>query len=112
MSKVKTVFFGTPEFARHHLAVLAEDSRYEVVGVVTQPDRPAGRKMKLQKSPVKVLSELLGIPVISPESMKSSEAIEQVKSFGAEAAVVVAYGQILTQELLDIFPGKIVNVVV
>lgn len=110
MSRVRTVFLGTPDIARHCLEAMIKDEHFEIVGVVTQPDRPAGRKMQLQPSPVKQLVQPLGIPVISPESVNTPEALQQIADWRAEVAVVVAFGQILKKEFLAMFPEKVVNV--
>lgn len=111
MSKVRVCFLGTPEFAVTSLKALLEDAHYEVVGVVTQPDRPAGRKLQLTPSPVKVLAQAHGLKVLSPESLKADQAaVEEIKTWGAEVGVVVAFGQILTQSFLDSFPFGCVNV--
>lgn len=93
------------------LKALLEDEHYEVVGVVSQPDRPAGRKMQLTPSPVKALALSRGLPVLTPESLrKDPESVEQIRAWRAEVAVVVAFGQILTQSFLDMFPFGAVNV--
>lgn len=111
MSKVRVCFLGTPEFAVTSLKALLEDEHYEVVGVVTQPDRPAGRKLQLTPSPVKVLAQAHGLKVLSPESLKNDPAVNaEIKSWAAEVGVVVAFGQILTQEFLDSFRFGCVNV--
>jgi methionyl-tRNA formyltransferase len=111
MSRIRACFLGTPGFAEVHLKSLIEDSNFEVVGVVTQPDRPAGRNLQLTPSPVKVLAQKNGIEVLTPESLKREpEAFEKVKSWKAEIAIVVAFGQILTQEFLDSFKYGAVNV--
>ncbi len=111
MSIVRVCFLGTPDFAAQHLQTLLNDSHYEVVGVVTQPDRPAGRKMQLTPSPVKVLAQSKNIPIITPENLrKEPEAFEIVKSWKAEVAVVVAFGQILSTEFLNSFNYGAVNV--
>jgi methionyl-tRNA formyltransferase len=110
VSVIRIAFLGTPEFARYHLESLLADSHFVVVGVVTQPDRPSGRHMHLTPSPVKKLAEAHGLKVISPESIKSQEALDEIASWKAEAAVVVAYGQIVPQKFLDLFPLKVVNV--
>lgn len=89
---------------------MIKDSHFEVVGVVTQPDRPAGRKLQLQPSPVKQLVLPLGIPVLSPENVNTPEVLAEIEALRAEVAVVVAFGQILKQPLLDLFPAKIVNI--
>lgn len=111
MSKVRVCFLGTPEFAVTSLQALLDDEHFEVVGVVTQPDRPAGRKMQLTPSPVKSLALSRGLPVLTPESLrKEPESVEQIRAWRAEVAVVVAFGQILTQAFLDMFPFGAVNV--
>jgi methionyl-tRNA formyltransferase len=89
---------------------LVEDSHFEVVGVVSQPDRPAGRQMKLQESEVAEYARSQGLKVLKPESAKAPEFLESIKKWGAECAVVVAYGQILNREFLKLFPKKVVNV--
>lgn len=111
MSRVRVCFLGTPDFAVTALKALLEDSHYEVVGVVTQPDRPAGRKLQLTPSPVKVLAMNHGLIVESPESLKTNpEVVEQIRQWKAEVAVVVAFGQILTEEFLQMFPFGAVNI--
>lgn len=106
--KIRTVFLGTPEIARNCLAALFESGRFEIVGVVSQPDRPAGRKMQLQPSAVKKLALEKSVEVITPEKM-TPDAIEKVRGWKAECAIVVAFGQILPQSFLDLLPGNIVN---
>lgn len=111
MSSVRVCFLGTPHFAEVHLAALLKDARFQVVGVVTQPDRPAGRKMQLTPSPVKTLALQHNLPVVTPENLrKEPEVFEVIKSWQAEVAVVVAFGQILSQEFLDSFKFGAVNV--
>ncbi len=111
MSKIRVCFLGTPVFALSCLKAIVEDDHYEVVGIITQPDRPAGRKMILTPSPVKVFALSHHIPVISPESLKKETLIyDEVRKWRAEVAVVVAYGQILSQAFLDLFPLGAVNV--
>lgn len=111
MSRIRVCFLGTPSFAEVHLQCLLNDPRFEVVGVVSQPDRPAGRNLQLTPSPVKVLAQKNGIEVITPEKLKSEPSeFEKIKSWNADVAVVVAFGQILTQEFLDSFKFGAVNV--
>lgn len=111
MSVVRVCFLGTPDFAAKHLQTLLDDDHYIVVGVVTQPDRPSGRKMQLTPSPVKELALKNNLPVITPENLrKEPEVFEQIKSWQAEVAVVVAFGQILSQDFLDSFTFGAVNV--
>lgn len=98
---LKIIFAGTPEFAETSLAALLA-SRHEVCAVYTQPDRPAGRGRKLTASPVKLLAQRHGIQVLQPLSLKPVEQHEILRSFNADVMVVVAYGLILPQPLLDI----------
>jgi len=108
VSLIRIAFLGTPEFARFQLESLIKEKKFQVVGVITQPDRPSGRKMHLKASPVKILAEEHKIPVLTPE--KVIDVLEIIKAWRAEAAIVVAFGQILTQSFLDLFPLKVVNV--
>ncbi len=110
MSKVRVVFLGTPEFAVSCLKAMYEDEHIELVGVVTQPDRPAGRKMQLQPSAVKNFCVNQGIRVISPDSVNTEIILNTIESWSAEIAVVVAFGQLLTEKFLKIFPLGAVNV--
>lgn len=111
MSVVRVCFLGTPEFAAVALKRLLSDDHYQVVGVVTQPDRPSGRKLQLTPSPVKKLALENNLPVLTPESLrKDPAAVETIKSWKAEVAVVVAFGQILDQAFLDTFQYGCVNV--
>ncbi len=91
---------GTPDFAVPSLAELIA-SGHEVVAVYSQPPRPKGRGQKLTPSPVHAFAETMGLPVFTPESMKSAEAIETFRSLDVDAACVVAYGQILKTEVLE-----------
>ncbi len=96
----KIVFMGTPEFAVPTLKLLIEN--HEVIGVVTQPDRPAGRNNKLRPSPVKEVAIEAGIPVFQPKRLRNPEAIEELKQWDADFHVVVAFGQILPPAVLDL----------
>ncbi|WP_144963798.1 methionyl-tRNA formyltransferase [Pseudomonas sp. DE0010] len=98
---MRIVFAGTPEFAAEHLKALL-DSPYEVVAVYTQPDRPAGRGQKLMPSAVKALAVAHDIPVMQPPSLRNAEAQAQLAALAPDLMVVVAYGLILPQAVLDI----------
>ncbi|MCG9598684.1 methionyl-tRNA formyltransferase [Vibrio sp. Isolate25] len=101
MSKpLKIVFAGTPDFAARHLAALLS-SEHEVIAVYTQPDRPAGRGKKLTASPVKNIALEHDIPVYQPENFKSNEAKQELADLNADLIVVVAYGLLLPQAVLD-----------
>jgi len=97
---LRIIFAGTPDFAAQHLAGLLS-SEHEVVGVFTQPDRPAGRGNKLTPSPVKAPAEQHAIPVFQPKSLRPVENQQLVAELGADVMVVVAYGLILPQAVLD-----------
>lgn len=110
MSRVRVLFLGTPEFAVASLRRLIDDEHFEVVAVVSQPDRPSGRKMQLKASPVKELALAHGLTVFTPETVNTDEFRALIASLGAESAAVVAFGQILGQKFLDLFPRGCVNV--
>ena len=97
---MRLAFMGTPEFAVPSLAELIA-SGHEIVAVYSQPPRPKGRGQKLTPSPVHAFAESMGLPVFTPESMKTAEAIEVFQSLDLDAACVVAYGQILKPAVLD-----------
>ncbi len=101
MSKpLKIVFAGTPDFAARHLAALLS-SEHEIIAVYTQPDRPAGRGKKLTASPVKNIAVEHGIAVYQPENFKSDQAKQELADLNADLMVVVAYGLLLPQAVLD-----------
>ena len=110
MSRVRSVFLGTPEFAVTCLKALLDDDHFEIVGVVTQPDRPSGRKMLLSPSPVKSFALARQLRVMSPESINRDLILQEVQKWGAEVAIVVAFGQIVSQKFLDSFRFGAVNV--
>ena len=98
---LRLIFAGTPDFAAIHLKALIEQGKHNIVGVYTQPDRPAGRGKKLQASPVKQLAEEAGITVYQPLNFKEAPAREELAALNADLMVVVAYGLILPQVILD-----------
>ena len=101
----RVLFLGTPDFALPSLKTINRHTN--LVGVITQPDRPFGRKMHLRPSPVSQLSSDLRVPVFKCES--PSNILGEIKTLKADCTLVVAYGQILTQEFLDIFPQGVIN---
>ncbi|BCB06723.1 methionyl-tRNA formyltransferase [Vreelandella venusta] len=101
MSQLRVVFAGTPDFAASSLAAVLE-SQHQVVAVYTQPDRPAGRGRKLTPSPVKQLAVEHGLPVYQPASLKGTDAQAELAALNADVMVVVAYGLLLPQAVLDI----------
>ncbi len=98
---MKIIFAGTPEFAASALAAIL-DAGHEVALVLTQPDRPAGRGMNMQASPVKQLAESRNIPVFQPPSLKDAVTQERIAAVTADAMVVAAYGLLLPQAVLDL----------
>lgn len=98
---LRIVFAGTPEFAAEHLKALL-NSPYEIVAVYTQPDRPAGRGQKLMPSPVKQLAQENNIQVLQPPTLRNAEAQAELAALQPDLMVVVAYGLILPQAVLDI----------
>ena len=108
MSKLKTIFMGTPDFAVPCLEVL--QAKTEVLAVITQPDRPKGRGHNLQASPVKQKALEYNLPVLQPEKIKTEEFTAELERLQPDLIVVVAFGQILSQRILDIPPLGCVNV--
>lgn len=106
---MRVVFWGTPEFALPSLRALTEEG-HDVVAVVTQPDRPAGRGRRVRPSPVKSLALEEGIPVLTPERPRGEAFLEELRALEPEISVVVAYGHILRPEVLDLPARGSVNV--
>nr|WP_072514201.1 methionyl-tRNA formyltransferase [Ndongobacter massiliensis] len=106
---MKIIFLGSPEFAVPSLRALAEANDIEVSLVVSQPDRQRTRR-KTTPTPVKACAESLGIPVITPEKINRKEVFAQLEAVGADALVVIAYGQIIGKTLLSLFPNRILNI--
>ncbi|TMO28535.1 methionyl-tRNA formyltransferase [Pseudoalteromonas sp. S4741] len=97
---LRIIFAGTPDFAARHLQALI-DSEHQIVGVYSQPDRPAGRGKKLKASEVKALALEHDLPVFQPQSLKTDEALEELSCLNADIMIVVAYGLILPKAILD-----------
>ena len=106
--KPKIVFMGSPDFSLPTLRAL--NAQYPVVGVVTQPDRAAGRGRELKASPVKILAQELEIPVIQPEKLHELDAMDQLRAWSPDAIVVAAFGQIFRLEVLDLPKFGCINV--
>ncbi|HEX5793888.1 MAG TPA: methionyl-tRNA formyltransferase [Rheinheimera sp.] len=97
---LRIIFAGTPDFAARHLQALLH-SEHQVIAVYTQPDRPAGRGQQLQPSAVKQLAQQQGVPVYQPKSLKKAPAQAELAALNADLMIVVAYGLILPQTVLD-----------
>ena len=106
---MRIVFMGTPDFAAASLRKLLDEG-FEVVGVFTQPDRPKGRGMALQPSPVKEIALSAGLPVFQPEKMRDGTAFRQLSALRPDILVVVAYGRILPDDMLALPRCGAVNV--
>lgn len=99
---------GSPDFSLSALRLLAEN--YQVVGVVTQPDRASGRGRELKAPPVKTLALELNIPVIQPEKLREPEAMQQLREWNPDLIVVAAFGQLLKKEVLDLPKYGCINI--
>jgi methionyl-tRNA formyltransferase len=105
---IRIVFMGSPDFALPVLSALAK--KYQVVGVITQPDRASGRGRDLKPPPVKALALELNIPVMQPEKLRAPEAMEQLRAWAPDLIVVAAFGQILKKDVLELPSFGCINV--
>jgi methionyl-tRNA formyltransferase len=99
---IRIVFMGSPDFALPSLSSLAVAQNYQVVGVVTQPDRASGRGRELKPPPVKSLALQLNIPIMQPEKLRTPDAMEQLLAWAPDLIVVAAFGQILKKDVLEL----------
>jgi methionyl-tRNA formyltransferase len=106
---MKVVFMGTPDFAVPTLRMLI-DENYDIQAVVTQPDRPKGRGKKLAPTPVKEVANEYNIPVLQPERVRTPEFIQAMKEIAPDVIIVIAFGQILPKDILDIPQYGCINV--
>ena len=106
---MRVVFMGTPDFAVATLQAIVENG-HEVVGVYTQPDKPKGRGKELTMTPVKAKALELGVPIFQPVKVKDSESISELRAIAPDVMVVVAFGQLLSKEILDMPKYGCVNV--
>jgi methionyl-tRNA formyltransferase len=106
---MRIVFMGTPDFAAASLQAVIDDGQ-EIAGVFTQPDKPKDRGMKTALSPVKALAQQYGLPVYQPEKLRDGTAARQIRALAPDILVVVAYGRILPDELLEIPKFGAINV--
>ena len=106
---MRILFWGTPAFAVPSLRAL-DDEGFEIVGVVTQPDRPAGRGRRLTASPIKLVAAELGLPVITPERPRRDDFIAGIEALRPDISVVVAYGHILSERVLSVPTQGSINV--
>lgn len=106
---MKVIFMGTPDFSVGTLEALIE-AGHEVVLAVTQPDKPKGRGKEMQFTPVKECALAHGIPVYQPRRVREAECVEELRKYQADVCVVVAFGQILPKEILEMTPYGCINV--
>ena len=106
--KKRIIFMGSPVFAVPILRDLADAG--DIIGVVTQPDRPAGRRRKIEQSPIKEISLSLGLPILQPIKIRDSVVVDHIRKFNPDLIVVAAYGQILPRSILEIPPLGCINV--
>ena len=97
----KLIFMGTPDFAATVLEGLLDDANYDVLAVVTQPDRAVGRKKEIKMTPVKEVALAHNLPVYQPEKMSGSDEMAELMTLGADGIVTAAFGQFLPTKLLD-----------
>jgi methionyl-tRNA formyltransferase len=107
---IRVVFLGTPDFAVPSLRALAASAAFEVVGVVTQPDRPAGRGQSMRPPAVKEAAIALDIPITQPATLRNEEAVARLRTWEPDVLVVAAFGQILRRPVLELAPHGCVNV--
>ena len=102
MAALRIIFMGTPDLAAASLRALLAVPKFQIVAVVTQPDRPKGRDLKLQPSPVKQLALEAGLPVLQPEKARDEKFIAELRALQPELIAVAAFGQILPKAILDL----------
>lgn len=107
---MRIIFMGTPDFAVGSLQALCESGKHEIVGVVTQPDRPKGRGNKMLMTPVKEYALEQGLTVYQPQKVKTPEFVQTLRELQPELIVVAAFGQFLSREILELPPHGCINV--
>jgi len=105
----RVLYMSTPEFGIPTLRLLVEDDRFDLVGVVTQPDKPAGRGLKLTPPPIKVAALKLGRPVLQPASLRTPEALAAIKALRPDLIAVAAYGQWIPESVFNLPPKRSLN---
>ena len=101
-TKIKIIFIGTAEIATPLLRAISRDDRFEITSVITQIDKPAGRKLELTPCPVKKMADELNIPTFQPDSINDKTSLDEIKKQKPDAMIVMAYGQILSSSVLGI----------
>jgi len=106
---MRIIFMGSAEFACQALELLLKSGHDEIVGVVSQPERPGGRRQKMQKCPVDAFASAKSLPVLTPENINTPKSVESLRALKPDLIVVVAYGQILKANILALAPKGCVN---
>src|SRR4051812_43113505 len=99
---MRIVYMGTGDIGLPALRFLLDSPEHEMAAVVTQPDKPAGRKQELLPSPIKLLAQERGLPVLQPRKIREPGALEPIRALAPDVIIVMAYGQILPRELLQL----------
>ena len=107
---MRIVFMGSAALAVPSLQLLVQRAEHEVVGVITQPDRPAGRKRLLTPCPVKAVASSMNLTICTPEKISCDEMVEQIQDWQPDLMVVVAYGQYIPKRILSVAPHEAINV--
>jgi methionyl-tRNA formyltransferase len=110
MTPLRIIFMGTAELSCASLEKLTRDKSFSVLAVVTQPDKPKGRDLKLSPSPVKILAQQLNLPVLQPFKARDEQFFSELRALAPDMIVVIAYGQILPQAVLDLPKHGCINV--
>lgn len=110
MKKTRIIFFGSSDFAAPALEAIYEDKKYQIAAVITQPDQPKGRGLHLKESLIKTQAQKYGLDICQPASLKTEAAFNEIKALKAEIGIVAAYGKIIPQNILKIFPYYILNI--
>src|SRR3989344_795809 len=109
--RFKIVFMGTPEFSVPYLKSLIDSDLFEIVAIITQPDKPKGRKQIIAPPPIKVLAKKYNLEILQPEKLKNNRGIiASLKKIEADLMVVAAYGQIIPEEILELTKLGNINV--
>jgi len=101
-NKIRTIFMGTPDFAVPGLKKLVSQKDIELVLVITQEDKPVGRKKTITAPPVKKIAQELNLPILQPKKLKDDEVLQKIKETNPELIIVAAYGKIIPKSILDL----------
>src|SRR4051812_18661191 len=106
---MRVLFIGTGEIGVPVLRSLLKSNQHELIGVVTQPDKPVGREQRIEAPPIKTALDEVKVPILQPKRIKNDDAVAEIRALAPEVIVVMAYGQILPRSLLEIPPLACLN---